>query len=187
MATLECNNEQLRIIQNALDLYSRVGMVQLETILDHPTIDRAIEDNYTPQKEIEVGDNCLQGKVVKVTKNYIWTKGSWGKGEEVRRFKREEMRLSPDWEGVHRMRDDVRRLAGLMKAGISRGELGTNGNYGIHSKKVDESCRVCWDILQVIRHEFWLEQCEKNTWSVASHVSRSSNTENVKVKLDESV
>lgn len=187
MATIECNNEQLQIIKMALDLYSRVGMVQLERILDHPTIDRAIEDNYTPQKQIEVGDDCLQGKVVKITKKYVWTKGSWGKGEEVRRFKREEVRLSPDWEGVHKMRDDIRRLAGLMKNLISKGKLSANGNYGIHNEKVDESCRVCWDVLQVIRHEFWKQSLDKDSWSLESHVYHASDTKNVKVKLDESV
>ena len=42
MATIKLTNKQLRLIQTALDLYSRVGILQFEEILSHPTIEKLI-------------------------------------------------------------------------------------------------------------------------------------------------
>jgi len=38
MATHEETNKQLRLIQQALDMYSRIGIGQMWVIKDHPTI-----------------------------------------------------------------------------------------------------------------------------------------------------
>ena len=37
MATLTVTDKQLRLIQQALDFYSRIGIGQLDEIKDHPT------------------------------------------------------------------------------------------------------------------------------------------------------
>ena len=87
MAKLELTNDQLQLIQKALDFYSRVGIMQFERILDHPTIDNVIEDKFRPKKELEVGDRTERGEIVEITKKHIKTKGSWGKGEEVKTWK----------------------------------------------------------------------------------------------------
>jgi len=34
-------------------------------------------------------------------------------------------------------------------------DLHPNASWGIFNEKGDETCRVAYDIIQVIRHEFW--------------------------------
>jgi hypothetical protein len=110
MAKLELTNNQLQLIQQALDFYSRVGILQLERILDHPTIHDVISDSFRPKKELEVGDRTERGEIVEITDKYVKTKGSWGKGEEVKTWKdKENVKLSTDWTEVHNVRDEVRK------------------------------------------------------------------------------
>jgi hypothetical protein len=40
MATITLTNKQLKLIQSALDLYSRIGILQLDEIINHPSIDK---------------------------------------------------------------------------------------------------------------------------------------------------
>jgi hypothetical protein len=59
-----------------------------------------------------------------------------------------------------------------------------NGSWGIHNKKVDESCREAFDIIQVIRHEFWKENGDTALSTVDSHISLiAKGSGNIKVKL----
>lgn len=188
MATIECTNEQLRAIQFALELYSRIGMLQLEFILEHPTIENLLINKNSPQKDIEVGDRCLQGEVVRLSPKYVWTKGQWGGEEEVRKFKRAEVKLSPDWSKVHARRDEIRELCGKIKLLASEGELYINGHYGIHNKDLDSNCRVCYDIVQVIRNEFWKADKNPNKYyNVSSSVHLSSEAKPVKVVVNEPI
>ena len=75
MATLEVTNEQLRLIQQALDMYSRIGIGQLWVIKGHPTYYNVLRDKLRPKKEIEVGDSTERGEVVEIGDGYIKTKG----------------------------------------------------------------------------------------------------------------
>jgi len=60
-----------------------------------------------------------------------------------------------------------------------------NGSWGIHNKKVDESCREAFDILQTIRHEFWKSNNERSNVSVNSHIHLcSKKLEPIEVELD---
>jgi len=56
MPKLEITEEQLKIIQTALDFYSRVGIGQMWVIKDHPTFQSVLSDKLRPQKDLEVGD-----------------------------------------------------------------------------------------------------------------------------------
>ena len=85
MATITLNNEQLRLVQAALELYSRIGILQFERIFDHPTIDALIDNQFTPKKKLEVGDDTMRGEIVEIGKKFIKTKGSWGNGEEIKK------------------------------------------------------------------------------------------------------
>ena len=60
MATLEVNNSQLSLIQNALDLYSRVGIGQFGVIKDHPTFERHLSNVCRPTNIPKVGDSTSQ-------------------------------------------------------------------------------------------------------------------------------
>ena len=71
MATLELNNEQLRLIQKALDLYSRIGILQFDMILEHPTIEDLIINRNTTKKDLEIGDKTMRGEIVEMTKKKI--------------------------------------------------------------------------------------------------------------------
>ena len=58
------------------------------------------------------------------------------------------------------------------------------GSYGIYNSKVNESVRVAWDILQVIRHEFWKQNESRSNITVDSSVDLSTkDSDKIKCKL----
>jgi len=68
MATLQVNDEQLRLIQKALDFYSRVGIGQMWAIKEHPTYENILREKLRPKKQLEVGDSTERGEIVKIGK-----------------------------------------------------------------------------------------------------------------------
>ena len=185
MAKLELTNDQLQLIQQALDFYSRVGIMQFERILDHPTIDNVIEDRFRPKKELEVGDRTERGEIVEITKKHIKTKGSWGKGEEVKTWKDiDNIKLSTDWSEVHRVKDEIKIQLSEIQYLVSGERFGTGGSYGIYNSNVDDSCREAFDIVQAIRHEFWKVDPKSTSMTVDSHIHQSSSTKLPKVEID---
>ena len=186
MATLTVNNEQLRLIQRALDLYSRIGLLQLDQILDHPTIDSLLYAQFRPTKKLEVNDRTDRGIITKITKTAIWTKGSWGGKEETRKWTDiENVKLSIDYSLYHARKDSITNMLTQVKSLVVGEDMNKNAYLGIHNQKVDESCRLAFDIIQKIRHSFWLADPDRNSSVVSSHVSIISNGHNVKVELDE--
>lgn len=184
MAKITLNNDQLRLIQTALDFYSRIGILQFERLIEHPTIDNLIMNKFSPKKKLEVGDNTMRGVIVEIGKGYIKTKGSWGNGEEIRKWTDvDNIKHSPDWGEVHYMHDKIKEDLNKLKNLISDENLG-NGNYGIGNKNVDNSCRDAFDLIQVIRHEFWKENPNKSNMTVDSSVHIDEKNNNVKVDLD---
>lgn len=189
MAQIQLSNEQLHLIQIALDLYSRFGALQFSHILNHPSIEKEIIKQCTDPAPLEVGDISIRGEVVEIGRDYITTKGSWGNGEETRTWNDPDNVLrSPDWKEVHRIRDDIRLLGAQMAYRISGDPiyLNTNVNRGIFNDVIDESCREAFDLLQVIRHEFWKENPNRSQMTVDSSIHFTSNRDmvNVKVELD---
>ena len=199
MATIKLNNEQLKLIQTALDFYSRVGSLQLEEILRHPTIENYIRDRFRPEKALEVGDRTERGEIVEIVRKsskeiknsvndnikYIKTKGSWGNGEEIRKWTDiKNVKLSTDYNGVNNAKDEVEKLFNKVKTEIT-GEYWSNGStLGIYNDKTDQSCRDAWDIIQVIRHEFWKENPNRSSITVDSHLNLTNSENKVEVTLD---
>lgn len=186
MATIKLTNKQLRLIQNALEMYSRVGILQLEKIIEHPTIENVIRKQFTEEKKLEVGDETLRGEIIEINKKYIKTKGHWGNGEEIKTWTDiDKIKLSPDWEKIHETRGKIKSYLNTITCLIS-GENHSQGvSYGIHSNEVDETCREAFDIIQIIRHEFWKESPTRSDITVDSNINLTSLKPNiVNVELD---
>lgn len=129
MTTLHLTKKQLRIVQRALDFYSRIGIGQFERIKDHPTFEKHLS------KEFEV-----DGKT--------------------------------DYTQYHRVRDAVDGMLVHPRNMLCNDlELPRNGSWGIFNPNVDESCRVAFDIIQVIRHEFWKRNPDRSSMTVDSSVT----------------
>ena len=64
MAKIELNNDQLRLIQKALDFYSRVGQGNFNEIIEHPTFEKSLHRQFSPNKPFEVGDKTMRGEIV---------------------------------------------------------------------------------------------------------------------------
>ena len=186
MAKIELTNKQLRLIQTALDFYSRVGILQFEEILSHPTIDSSISNQFTIKKTLEVGDRTERGEIVEIGKKFIKTKGSWGKGEEIKKWTDiDKIKLAPDWTEIHRTRDQINYHFNHIKCMIDgETQFSNGGHLGIHNQKVDETCREAFDIIQVIRHEFWKSDPKHSTITVDSSISLTTSSPSVKVELD---
>lgn len=185
MATIELNNDQLRLVQKALDLYARIGILQFDIMLEHPTIDEMIIKRNTNNKELEVGDSTMRGEIVELSNKKIKTKGRWGNGEEIKTWTDvENVKLSPDWKSVHFDRDEFKTKCAELKRIVSGENFGTHGNMGIYNPKVDESARDAHDLVQVIRHEFWKANPDRSSVTVDSSVHINSKNKNVKVQID---
>lgn len=184
MATLTVTNEQLRLIQQALDFYSRVGIGQMWAIKDHPTYEGVLREKLRPKKVIEVGDRTEQGEVVKITKNRIQTKGWWNTKEELRWFPKEQVKLSIDYKQFHHVRDMGEKVLNSGRNILLQEEIHDNGSYGIHNPNVDESCRVAFDLIQVIRHEFWKSNEDRLDYTVDASVHlHTKDSDKIKVEL----
>lgn len=185
MATLTVTDEQLRLIQKALDFYSRVGIGQMWAIKEHPTYEKILRDKLRPKKQLEVGDQSERGEVVEIGEGYIKTKGRWGKDEEIRTWDDPEgVKLSIDYGDYHEIRAVAEKILNQGRNMLLQDEIPHNGSYGIYNPKVDESCRVAYDLVQVIRHEFWKKDPERSSITVDSSVMLSSkNADEIKCEL----
>jgi hypothetical protein len=184
MATLTVTNEQLCLIQKALDMYSRIGIGQMWAIKEHPTFENILSDKLRPKKELEIGDRTERGDIVEIKKKTIKTKGSWGKGEEIREWPKEEVKLSTDYSQFHDIRDKAEKILNQGRNMLLQDNLHDNASYGIHNPNVDESCRVAFDIIQVIRHEFWKADPDRSDITVDSHLHLGTkDSDKIKVEL----
>ena len=186
MATLEVNEKQLRIIQDALDLYSRIGILQIDRILDHPSIEGMITNRFTPKKELEVGDRTVRGEVVEIGDGYIKTRGSWGNGEEVRTWTDvDDVKLSPDYSKVHETENIIRNICSELKNRIAEDPniYSANASYGIGRSNEGEHNMIAYDMIQVIRHEYWKVNQYHSSLTVDSYVHQTSPQPLIKVKL----
>jgi len=189
MATIELNNDQLRLIQQALDLYSRVGIGQFSVIKDHPTFQKHLYNECIPNKKPEVGDRTSQGEILEIKGNkalieVIYVKnGQWNKKQEWKKLK--DVKLSTDYSRFHLVQDEVDNI--LTKARntlIQDYSVGRNGGWGIHNPNVDNSCREAYDLIQIIRHEFWKANPNRSDITVDSSVHLvTDETKTIKVTL----
>jgi len=168
---IKCNKEQAQLIQTALDFYSRVGILQLGELLSHPTIENFLRERFRPQKELEVGDDTERGKITKITKKYIWTEGSWGKGKEVRRWDNNgEVKLSIDYGAYHEKEDEIKELLTEINSIIYGKSMSRNMSLGIYNNQVHESCREAFNMIQVIRNFFWRQNPNRSEYTVDAAV-----------------
>jgi hypothetical protein len=184
MPQLTVTDEQLHLIQKALDMYSRIGIGQMWAIKEHPTFENVLRDKLRPKKELEVGDSTERGEIVEIKKKTVKTKGSWSKGEEVREWAKDDVKLSIDYSQFHNIRDRAERILNQGRNMLLQEELHNNASYGIYNPNVDESCRIAFDIIQVIRHEYWKANPDRSDVTVDSSVHLSTkDSDKVKVKL----
>jgi hypothetical protein len=190
MATIEVTKEQLQLIQRALDFYSRIGIGQFTEIKDHPSFERSLEKACTPKKTPEIGDSTPQGKILKVKRGYALIAGSvkdnrWNEEHEWKKLK--DVKLSPDYGKYHEIRDIVdNRLTECRNLLIQDFTVGRNGSWGIFNEEADDSCRVAYDLVQVIRHEFWKAYPKRSMMTVDSSVQIWTNDgDKIKCSLDE--
>ena len=174
MATLEVTNEQLQLIQRALDFYSRVGIGQFTEIKDHPSFEKALGKACQPKKDPEVGDRTNQGTILEIKDGKALIDGSvrngmWNKAKQWKKL--ENVKLSTDYGKYHEIRDIVdSRLTECRNLLIQDNSVGKNGSWGIFNEEADDSVRVAYDLVQVIRHEFWKANPKRSSVTVDSSV-----------------
>jgi len=194
MANLTLTNNQLKLIQNALDFYARVGMGQLSVIKEHPTFENVLSNKLRSQQPLKVGDKTERGEVVEIGKPkkkgdrppYIKTKGVWNTNEEIRTWTDvDQVKHSIDYSRFHPIREQADKLFNKGKNLLLKSNFNHHSSYGIFSLEVDESSRVAYDILQVIRHEFWKAYPNRSEATVDSRVwLRTQDGEKIACTLD---
>jgi hypothetical protein len=189
MATITLTQEQLRLVQDALDFYSRVGIGQFNVIKEHPTFENQLKKEFAlGEGPFKVGDKTTRGEVVEIDSDGKWikTKGTWNTKEEIRKWTDiENIEYSVDYNRYHRVRDSVdAMLVQPRNMLLNDLTLPKNASWGIYNPDVDESCRIAYDLIQVIRHEFWKANPDRNENVVMSSVNLSTKDSNkIKVEL----
>ena len=171
--TIECTEQELYLINKALDFYSRIGIGQFSEIIDHPTFEKNLYDVCRPNKTPEVGDTTNQGEILVIKDGKALINGSvkdgmWNEEPEWKDLK--DVKLSTDYGKYHQERDAASKLL-YMGRNILYGDntLSSNGHWGIYHPKVDDSCRVAYHLHQIIRHELWKQQHEPTRYTVDSY------------------
>jgi hypothetical protein len=189
MATLTVTKKQLQLIQKSLDFYSRVGIGQFEEIKNHPTFERHLHREFAVGSgPFKVGDRTMRGEVVEVCPKGRWikTKGRWGNREEVRMWEDvENIEYSTDYTRYHAVRDEVDDIFTQAKKLLyNQPSAVKNGGWGIHNPNVDDSCIEAFDLIQVIRHEFWKKNPKRSRITVDSSVHlHCKDSDKIKVEL----
>lgn len=188
MNTLRLTNEQLFLVEKALDFYSRIGIGQFDRIKEHPTFENHLHREFALKKgPLEVGDKTVRGEVVEIDPKGKWvkTKGSWGNGEEIRKWTDpENIQHSTDYTRFHNVRDAVdMALVHPRNMLYNSHEIGKNGSWGIYHPNVDDSCRQAFDIHQVIRHERWKRNENRSTMTVDSRIHFAYRKDNSSSKI----
>lgn len=182
MNKLEVNDKQLQLIQNALDFYSRVGIGQFTVIKEHPTFEKILEDHCRPNKKIEVGDRTPQGEILEIKDGKALINGSvkdgrWNEEPEWKDVK--NVVLSTDYTKYHTIRDNVDDMLLFPRNGLlCDNTLTKHASLGINNKKVDKTCRMAFDIVQVIRHERWKKNPKRSSMTVDSHIHFTHREDN---------
>lgn len=186
---LTVTENQLHLIQRALDFYSRIGMGQFWVIKDHPTFEKHLHREFAlGSGPFKVGDKTIRGEVVEIDPKGKWikTKGSWGKGDEIKKWTDvKNIEYSTDYTRYHAVRDAVDNMLIQPRNMLyNDNSIGRNGGWGIYNTKVDDSCREAFDLIQVIRHEFWKKNPKRSNVTVDSSVHLScKDSDKIKVEL----
>jgi hypothetical protein len=144
-------------------------------IKEHPTYESVLREKLRPKKKLEIGDQTERGEIVEIGKDFIKTKGHWGNGEEIKEWKDvDNVKLSIDYGVYHDLRDRAEKILNQGRNILLQDEIPHHGSYGIYNPEVDESCRVAFDLIQVIRHEFWKADPGKSSMTVDSSVHLST-------------
>jgi hypothetical protein len=189
MNKLYLTNEQLNLIQTALDFYSRIGIGQFEQIKKHPTFENYMYKICTPNKTPEVGDRTPQGEILEIKNNKALINGSvdkktghWSQKQEWKKLK--DVKLSTDYSKFHKLRDTIdAALTYPRNLLINDVDMPQHGSWGIYNKNVDDSCRMAFDIVQVIRHERWKQNPNRSEITVDSHIHFSHTKDNSSTKI----
>lgn len=188
MNTLEVTDEQLRLIQTALDFYSRIGIGQFERIKDHPTFVNFLNEEFRIKKgPLEIGDKTERGIVVEIDPKGKWvkTKGTWGSVEEIRKWTDiNEVKHSTDYSRFHETRDAIDITLIQPRNMLIRDiAMSRHSSWGIHNPNVDDSCRMAFDLIQVIRHEYWKRDPDRKDITVDSHIHFTHRKDNSSDKI----
>lgn len=185
---LEMTSSQALLINRALDFYSRIGIGQFDVIKNHPTFERHLHKEFALSNgPFKIGDKTMRGEVVEIGSKGKWikTKGNWGNGEEIKKWTDvDKIEYSTDYIKYHAVRDAVdNMLIEPRNMLYNDNSLSRNGNWGIYNSNVDESCREAFDIIQVIRHEFWKINPNRSDITVDSHIHLSSKANKIKCEI----
>ena len=157
---------------------------------EHPTFEKYLHKEFAlGSGDFKVGDQTTRGEVVEICPKGRWikTKGSWDNGEEIRMWEDiENIRYSTDYSRYHSVRDAVdMALVHPRNMLCNDYSLSRNGSWGIHNPNVDDSCREAFDIIQVIRHEFWKRNENRSDITVDSSIHFTSGSgESNKIKCE---
>lgn len=176
MNTLHLTDEQLILVERALDFYSRIGIGQFERIKEHPTFENFLYETCTPKRPVVVGDRTPQGEILEIKGDKALIKGSinkktghWQDKPEWKKLK--DVKLSTNWSRLHEIQNAV-DMALLQPRNmlIQEPTMPIHGSWGIHHQSVDDTCRQAFDIVQVIRHERWKRNPNRSEMTVDSHI-----------------
>jgi hypothetical protein len=90
-----------------------------------------------------------------------------------------------DYSRYHAVRDSVDNMLVQPRNMLyNDNSLSRNGSWGIFNPNVDDSCREAFDLIQVIRHEFWKKNPKRSNITVDSSVHlHCKDSDKIKVEL----
>ena len=179
MNTLILTDKQLQVVNDALNFYARIGIGQFEEIKEHPTFQKLTDEICRPKHVPKIGDRTPQGEILEIKGNKALINGSvdrngfWTNKKKWINIK--DVELSTDYGIYHHIRELADDNLNIARGLLTGDNMHKNASYSINNSKVDETCRIAFDIHQVIRHEKWKRNPKRSEMTVDSSVSQLSS------------
>lgn len=172
---IEVDESQLELISKVLDFYSRIGILQFEELLEHPTIQKLMEEKN--KVELKKGSITNKGEVVEIGCNSIKVRTD---DNEIKDYGSNDLSVI-NYVKFHNQKNSLFNQLTKIKSVLTSGEI-VEGSYGVYSDEIDDSCKISYDLYQQLRHQIWLDDTNRNSYSVDSRVYLCDI--NNKIKID---
>jgi len=172
---IEIDESQLELISKVLDFYSRIGMLQLEELLDHPTVQKLLEQKNKFQ--LKEGSITNKGEVIEVGSDSIKVRTD---DNEIKDYTSKDVSFI-DYTKLNKEKKSLINQLIKIKDIISNGDV-VDGYYGVYSEEIDNSCVTSYDLHQQFRHEIWANNPNRKEHSLDSRVYLTDIINKIKIE-----
>lgn len=157
---IRCTENELLLISKALDAYARIGAGRLNYVLDNQFFKQYMENKFTENREIEVGDSTNCGKVFEINGDKVTVLVSTIVEDSFMQVKKivdkKDVKLSPNHYALQMVMSDLRN------------KLEEYMGTGLYNDNVPDGAVTAFHLHQQIRHKLYIDNNSNIDYSIIS-------------------